>query len=62
VADRLGPSRQRLSEWAHLGLLPGVVSLGERKNSRSVGYGFREADLPKLASIVRKLKKGVVQR
>ncbi len=62
VADHLGIRRQRLSEWARLGLLPCVVSLGTRSNDRVVGYCCAEADLPELASMVEQLKKGVVRR
>ena len=62
LALRLGVGRQRLTEWVQLGLLPTPLTLGQRRNGRPTSYVFLEADLPRLADLVKRLKKRGVRR
>lgn len=60
VAAMLGVQRHQFAEWVRLGLLPAPVSLGRRRNGRTVAYAFFKADLPEVRRPVERLKKGVV--
>lgn len=60
VGAMLGVQRHQLAKWVRLGLMPAPVSLGRKRNGRTVAYAFFEADLPEVRRLVERLKKGVV--